>query len=90
MNSEIRQLQPQEIWNKFADLNAVPRPSKKEERVIAFMKKFGNDLGLETVEDAVGNVIIKKTGISWYGRSEDRSHAISFRYGASEEFRHKF
>lgn len=60
MNSEIRQLQPQEIWNKFADLNAVPRPSKKEERVIAFMKKFGNDLGLETVEDAVGNVIIKK------------------------------
>ena len=60
MNSEIRQLQPQEIWNKFADLNAVPRPSKKEERIIAFMKKFGNDLGLETVEDAVGNVIIKK------------------------------
>ena len=60
MNSEIRQLQPQEIWNKFADLNAVPRPSKKEERVIAFMKKFGNDLGLETIEDAVGNVIIKK------------------------------
>ena len=60
MNSEIRQLQPQEIWNKFADLNAVPRPSKKEERVIAFMKNFGNELGLETMEDNVGNVIIKK------------------------------
>ncbi len=60
MNSEIRQLQPQALWNKFADLNAVPRPSKKEERVIAFMKDFGNKLGLETIEDEVGNVIIKK------------------------------
>jgi dipeptidase D len=60
MNSEIRLLQPKEIWNKFADLNAVPRPSKKEERVIAFMKNFGNKLGLETMEDGVGNVIIKK------------------------------
>src|SRR5210317_559586 len=60
MNSEIRQLQPQALWNKFADLNAVPRPSKKEELVIAFMKDFGNNLGLETIEDEVGNVIIKK------------------------------
>lgn len=60
MNSEIRQLQPQELWNKFVDLNAIPRPSKKEERVIAFMKDFGNNLGLETIEDEVGNVIIKK------------------------------
>lgn len=60
MNSEIRQLEPQVLWNKFADLNAVPRPSKKEERVIAFMKDFGQKLGLETFEDEVGNVIIKK------------------------------
>ncbi|MFD1614743.1 aminoacyl-histidine dipeptidase [Gelatiniphilus marinus] len=60
MSSEIRQLEPQQLWNKFADLNAVPRPSKKEERVIAFMKDFGKNLGLETIEDEVGNVIIKK------------------------------
>ena len=60
MNSEIRQLEPQALWNKFADLNAVPRPSKKEERVIAFMKEFGKNLGLETIEDEVGNIIIKK------------------------------
>jgi dipeptidase D len=60
MSSEIRQLQPQQLWNKFADLNAVPRASKKEERVIAFMKDFGKSLGLETIEDEVGNVIIKK------------------------------
>ncbi|MEJ2112359.1 MAG: aminoacyl-histidine dipeptidase [Flavobacteriaceae bacterium] len=64
MNSEIRQLQPQAIWNKFADLNAVPRASKKEERVIKFMIDFGHKLGLETFEDEVGNVIIKKPATS--------------------------
>ncbi len=60
MSSEIRQLEPKTLWNKFADLNAVPRPSKKEERVIKFMKDFGENLGLEVFEDEVGNVIIKK------------------------------
>ena len=60
MSQDIRQLEPKAVWNKFADLNAVPRPSKKEERVIAFIKDFGKQLNLETIEDAVGNVIIRK------------------------------
>jgi dipeptidase D len=38
MNDAIRKLEPTAMWNNFADLNAVPRPSKKEERVIAFAK----------------------------------------------------
>ena len=60
MNQEIRNLEPKVLWNQFANLNAVPRPSKKEDRVIAFMKDFGNQLGLETFEDAIRNVIIRK------------------------------
>ena len=56
----IRSLEPQILWNHFADLNAVPRPSKKEERVRQFMVDFGNKLGLETIIDKIGNVIIKK------------------------------
>ena len=64
MNSEIRQLQPTEIWNNFTNLNAVPRPSKKEEHVIAFMKNFGENLNLETMVDQIGNVIIKKPATS--------------------------
>jgi dipeptidase D len=60
MNQEIRNLEPKVLWNKFADLNAVPRPSKKEEKVIAFMMDFGQKLGLATLKDEVGNVIIKK------------------------------
>ncbi|QLG44103.1 aminoacyl-histidine dipeptidase [Costertonia aggregata] len=60
MNEAIRKLMPKAIWNKFADLNAVPRPSKKEERVISFVMDFGKKLGLETITDTVGNVIIRK------------------------------
>lgn len=60
MNKEIRGLEPKQVWNNFADLNAVPRASKKEEEVIAFMKAFGEDLGLETHVDGVGNVVIRK------------------------------
>jgi len=60
MNTEIRNLEPKAVWKNFADLNAVPRPSKKEEKVIAFMVDFGKKLNLETVVDLVGNVIIKK------------------------------
>ncbi|GAB3811745.1 aminoacyl-histidine dipeptidase [Pontibacter rugosus] len=60
MSSEVRSLEPKALWENFADLNAVPRPSKKEERVIQFIKNFGQKLGLETYEDETGNVIIKK------------------------------
>jgi len=60
MSQEIRNLEPKALWNKFADLNEVPRPSKKEERVIEFMKNFGTNLGLETFEDEIRNVIIRK------------------------------
>ncbi len=60
MSQEIRNLEPKALWNKFADLNQVPRPSKKEDKVIEFMKDFGKSLGLETFEDEIRNVIIRK------------------------------
>ena len=60
MSDEVRGLEPKALWNNFADLNEVPRPSKKEEKVIAFAKNFGEALGLDTYVDEVGNVIIKK------------------------------
>ncbi|NND88985.1 MAG: beta-Ala-His dipeptidase, partial [Flavobacteriaceae bacterium] len=73
MNDSIRNLEPKRLWNNFADLNAVPRPSKQEERVIAFMKDFGEKLGLETFEDEVGNVIIRKPATQGM---EDRSPIV--------------
>ncbi len=57
---EISQLEPQIIWKNFSALNAVPRPSKKEEKVIAFIKNFGKQLGLETSVDKTRNILIKK------------------------------
>ena len=64
MSTDIRNIEPKTVWNHFADLNAVPRPSKKEERVIQFMVDFGKSLNLETSVDKVGNVIIKKPATS--------------------------
>lgn len=60
MSKTVRELEPKEMWNHFADINAVPRPSKKEERIIEFMMQFGKQLGLPTIKDEIGNVIIKK------------------------------
>ena len=60
MSNEIRNLEPKALWNNFANLNEVPRPSKKEEKVRRFIVDFGENLGLSTVVDPVGNVIIKK------------------------------
>lgn len=70
---DINQIEPRIIWKNFTALNAVPRPSKKEEKVIAFIKKFGEDLGLETLVDETGNVIIKKPASSGM---EDRKKIV--------------
>lgn len=59
MTKEIRNIAPKTVWNHFLDLNAVPRPSKKEEKIIQFMVDFGSRLQLDTSVDKVGNVIIK-------------------------------
>ncbi len=60
MSQEILNLKPNVIWKHFYSLTQIPRPSKKEGRIIEFMKNFGEQLGLDTKVDAVGNVIIKK------------------------------
>lgn len=70
---ELSNIEPQIIWKNFSKLNAVPRPSKKEEKVIAFIKDFGESLNLETTVDEVGNVIIKKPATSGM---EDRKSIV--------------
>ena len=64
MSNVLSGIEPQAIWSHFSDLNAVPRPSKKEERVIQFMMDFGAQLNLPTFKDSIGNVIIKKPATS--------------------------
>ena len=56
----IKDLAPVEVWKHFHTITQIPRPSKKEAEIIETMKQFGEGLGLETIVDEVGNVIIKK------------------------------
>ena len=56
----VSQLEPHAIWENFERINAIPRGSKKEDRIIEFMVDFGKELGLDTTVDPVGNVIIRK------------------------------
>ena len=60
MNQDVANLKPNSVWTCFEKLNAIPRPSKQEERIKAFVQKFGEDLGLETITDPAGNIVIRK------------------------------
>lgn len=53
-------LSPQVVWDYFEQITQVPRPSKKEEKIIQFLLDFGKKHGLETKKDAIGNIVIKK------------------------------
>ncbi|MFZ4572443.1 MAG: aminoacyl-histidine dipeptidase [Bacteroidales bacterium] len=53
-------LEPALLWKNFYSLTQIPRPSKHEDKVRDFLVQFGKNLGLETIVDEVGNVIIRK------------------------------
>lgn len=55
-----KELKPQIVFNEFAKINEIPRQSKHEEKIIAYLKSVGEELGLPTQVDEAGNVIIRK------------------------------
>ncbi len=65
-HSQICQLDPSPLWTAFVELNSVPRGSKQEAAVTAWVVAQGKKLGLETTSDAVGNVLIKKPASPGY------------------------
>jgi dipeptidase D len=60
MSHEILNLEPKEVWKHFYSLTQIPRPSGHEDQVEEFMINFGKSLGLVSIKDEVGNIIIKK------------------------------
>jgi len=58
--NNISDLKPEKLWSIFYDLTQIPRPSKAEQKAVEFVRSFGEKLGLETIQDKAGNVIIKK------------------------------
>ena len=73
MSAEIKNLSPQPVWGYFYDLTQIPRPTGHMEAVTRFMITFGNELGLETLQDEVGNVLIRKPA---YPGMEDHKTVI--------------
>ncbi len=62
--SILSTLQPKLVWNYFAEICNIPRPSKKEEKIIAYLVAFAKEHQLEYKIDKVGNVLIKKPAAS--------------------------
>ncbi len=54
------ELKPARVFEQFAKINQIPRPSKHEEQMIKYLKAFGEEHGLETIVDETGNVLIRK------------------------------
>lgn len=71
--SSIQNLEPKLVWQQFADICKVPRPSKKEEKIIQFLLDFGATHQLETSRDEIGNILIKKAATEGY---EDRETVV--------------
>lgn len=67
------ELKPSCVFNHFAKINEIPRPSKHEEKIIEYLKDFGTKRNLETVVDKTGNVIIRKKASKGY---EDKKTLI--------------
>lgn len=62
----ITELKPSAIWGYFHQITQVPRPSKKEEKILAFLKKFAEEHKLEYDQDAAGNIVIRKPASKGY------------------------
>ena len=62
----MKNLAPQAVWENFYSLTQIPRPSGQKEAVTAFLANYGRQLGLETIVDAMGNVIIRKPASAGY------------------------
>ncbi len=61
---KIQDLKPQLVWDNFYRLTQVPRPSGKRKEISDFMASYGRSLGLETIQDEIGNVLIRKPASS--------------------------
>ena len=60
MNEHLDKLEPRAVFEQFKPILSIPRPSKKEEKMTAYLKQWGESRGLETIVEEIGNVIIRK------------------------------
>lgn len=56
----MKNLMPQGLWSSFYSLTQIPRPSGQKQQIAEFLMNYGRSLGLETLQDEIGNVLIRK------------------------------
>ena len=56
----MKNLEPKGLWSSFYSLTQIPRPSGKRKEIAEFLVNYGKSLGLETLQDEIGNVLIRK------------------------------
>ena len=66
----ITDLKPTKVWKFFHEITQVPRPSKKEEKILAYLVKFAEDRNLKYRTDEVGNLVIEKPATPGYEHLE--------------------
>lgn len=57
---KLSQLSPKPVWDYFAEIVEIPRPSRKEEKIIQYLLDFASKNNLKATMDEVGNVLIVK------------------------------
>ncbi len=65
----LKNLKPARVWHYFGEIMQIPRPSKHEERISAYLVQWGKDHKLETKSDKLGNVLIRKPASKGYEKS---------------------
>lgn len=66
MGEILGHLKPELVWNQFEEICKYPRPSKKEEKIAAYIVSVGKKLGLQTEKDKFGNILIRKPATPGY------------------------
>ena len=66
MFKDMKNLEPKGLWSSFYSLTQIPRPSGKRKEIADFLVNYGKSLGLETLQDEIGNVLIRKPASAGY------------------------
>ena len=70
MQKTLQNLKPERVWHYFGEIMSIPRPSKHEAKISAYLQKFGKDHKYETLHDELGNVLIRKPAFKGYEKSQ--------------------
>ena len=66
MNNELSKLYPQKMWEIFANICAIPHPSKHEEKILVWLKNWANEHQIDYAQDETGNMVLRKPATKGY------------------------